>query len=76
MQQHVKTRSDAPAGFFAVEAAGLEWLAAAKGARVARVAAVARDRIVLERIIEAQFCTFLAPVAGFLRTSSTSARNE
>ncbi|WP_285137823.1 fructosamine kinase family protein [Microbacterium sp. lyk4-40-TSB-66] len=54
MEQHVKTRSDAPAGFFAVEAAGLEWLAAAEGARVARVAAVARDRIVLERVAEAR----------------------
>jgi fructosamine-3-kinase len=54
MQQHEKTRSDAPDGFFAVEAAGLEWLAQARGARVARVAAVAHDRIVLERIAEAR----------------------
>lgn len=53
MEQHVKTRSDAPAGFFAVEAEGLRWLAAAGGARVARVASVADDRIALERVAEA-----------------------
>ncbi len=54
MEQHVKTRSDAPAGFFAVEAAGLRWLADAGGVRVARVGAVADDRIVLERIAAAR----------------------
>lgn len=54
MEQHVKTRSDAPAGFFAVEAAGLRWLADAGGARIARVAAVADDRIALERVAEAR----------------------
>lgn len=54
MEQHVKTRSDAPAGFFAVEAAGLAWLAEAGGARVARVADVADDRIVLECIAPAR----------------------
>ena len=52
MEQHVKTRSDAPAGFFAVEAAGLRWLAEARGARVARVTGVADDRIALERVPE------------------------
>jgi fructosamine-3-kinase len=54
MEQHVKTRSDAPAGFFAVEAAGLGWLAAAGGVRVAGVVAVADDGIALERIAEAR----------------------
>ncbi|MDQ1122731.1 fructosamine kinase family protein [Microbacterium trichothecenolyticum] len=53
MQQHVKSRPDAPAGFFAAEAAGLRWLAAAGGARIARVIDVADDRIALERIAEA-----------------------
>jgi len=52
MEQHVKTRADAPAGFFAAEAAGLRWLADAGGARVVRVDAVEPDRIVLERIVE------------------------
>ena len=47
-----KRRADAPDGFFAVEAAGLAWLAAAGGCPVARVVEVHRDRIVLERISE------------------------
>lgn len=53
MQQHVKTRAGAPAGFFAAEAAGLRWLASAGGARIARVVDVGVDRIALERISEA-----------------------
>ncbi len=52
MEQHVKTRRDAPAGFFAAEAAGLRWLAEAAGARIAEVFEVADQRIVLERIAE------------------------
>lgn len=52
MEQHVKTRSDAPVGFFAAEAAGLRWLADARGARIARVLDVAEGRIALERIDE------------------------
>lgn len=52
MEQHVKTRADAPAGFFAAEAAGLTWLAAAGGVRIARVGEVTEDRIALERIAE------------------------
>ncbi|KEP74904.1 fructosamine kinase [Microbacterium sp. SUBG005] len=52
MEQHVKTRSDAPAGFFAAEAAGLLWLADAQGARIAKVLDVAEGRIALERIAE------------------------
>jgi fructosamine-3-kinase len=45
-----KTRDDAPPGFFAAEAAGLHWLGAAAGVRVARVIAVESSAIVLERI--------------------------
>ncbi len=49
----VKTRTDAPPGFFEAEAAGLRWLAEAEpagGARIARVLAVEAGRIELERI--------------------------
>jgi len=46
----VKTRPGAPARFFEAEAAGLRWLAAARGARIARVIEVSPGRIVLERI--------------------------
>ncbi len=42
-----KTRPDAPAGFFAIEAAGLEWLRAAAGAPVPEVLGVADDLLVL-----------------------------
>lgn len=45
-----KSRPDAPDGFFEAEAAGLRWLAAAGGVRVADVVDVAPGRIVLERI--------------------------
>jgi len=48
----VKTRPGAPAGFFAVEAAGLRWLAAARGVAVAAPLEVADDRIVVERVSE------------------------
>lgn len=47
-----KRRSNAPNGFFAVEAAGLAWLAAANGAAVVRVLDVKTDEIVLERVSE------------------------
>lgn len=46
-----KHRSGAPAGFFACEAAGLRWLAAAPGgAAVVRVLAVHDDALELERV--------------------------
>ncbi len=46
-----KHRSGAPAGFFACEAAGLRWLAAAPGGTaVARVLAVHDDALELERL--------------------------
>ena len=52
-EEYVKRRCDAPAGFFEVEAAGLDWLAAAEadgGVRVARVRSVHPGRLVLERV--------------------------
>ncbi|MEZ3156350.1 fructosamine kinase family protein [Microbacterium sp. BWR-S6Y] len=52
MEQLVKTRADAPAGFFAAEAAGLGWLAEARGARIARVIDTGALEIVLERVAE------------------------
>lgn len=46
-----KSRPDAPAGFFACEAAGLRWLAAAAGGpRVVRVLGVAADGLELEEL--------------------------
>ncbi|MCC4249078.1 MULTISPECIES: fructosamine kinase family protein [Microbacterium] len=50
MERLVKTRDDAPDGFFAAEAAGLAWLAAAGGVRVVEVLETAPTRIVLERV--------------------------
>lgn len=46
----MKTRRDAPPGFFEAEAAGLAWLAVAGGAGVASVIEVGPGRIVLQRI--------------------------
>lgn len=45
-----KERLDAPPGFFACEAAGLRWLAAAGGARVVRVLRVDPHGLDLERL--------------------------
>lgn len=53
MSGFVKERFDAPPGFFEAEAAGLAWLAAAAGAAVVRVVAVAPGRIELQRLIPA-----------------------
>lgn len=50
MQTIVKRRDDAPDGFFEAEAAGLAWLAAGGGVRVARVAAVGPGWIELDRV--------------------------
>lgn len=50
MSTVVKAKPDAPDRFFGAEAAGLAWLAAAGGARVAGVVAVEPGRIELERI--------------------------
>jgi len=45
-----KARADAPPGFFACEAAGLAWLAAAGGARVVQVLDVSDDHLDLVRL--------------------------
>jgi len=47
---HRKSRQDAPAGFFACEAAGLRWLAAAGGVPVVEVLDVADDHLDLVRL--------------------------
>lgn len=47
---YTKSRPDAPAGFFATEAAGLDWLAAAGGARVVEVQQVEESALVLDRL--------------------------
>ncbi|MGU3293697.1 fructosamine kinase family protein [Williamsia sp. M5A3_1d] len=50
---HIKTRACAHPDFFAAEAAGLRWLAAA-GAPVVEVIEVGRERIVLSRLTQAR----------------------
>jgi len=49
-----KRRPGAPAGFFEVEAAGLRWLAAAGGARLARVIEVTPTALTVERVESAR----------------------
>lgn len=48
-----KQRSDAPAGFFAAEAAGLAWLAEPRAVPVVEVRAVAEDGLRLEHLASA-----------------------
>ena len=49
----VKRRVGAPAGYFAVEAAGLRWLAAVRaGSRVVEPLEVGADQLVLPRLPE------------------------
>lgn len=48
-----KRRDDAPAGFFACEAAGLAWLTVAGGPRVVRTLAVTRTGLDLELLVPA-----------------------
>jgi len=50
MTSVVKQDATKPAGFFEAEAAGLQWLAAAGGARVVDVISVGPGRIELERV--------------------------
>ena len=50
----MKRRDDAPEGFFEAEAAGLAWLAAARGVRTVGVVAVSPGRIELERVHDAR----------------------
>lgn len=47
---YIKTRADAPEGFFAAEAAGLRWLAVPGGAPVVGVHDVSRTRLVIDRL--------------------------
>jgi fructosamine-3-kinase len=47
---YTKTRTGAPAGFFAAEAAGLRWLAVPGGAAVVRVHEVTRESLTIDRI--------------------------
>lgn len=49
-ESYTKSRQDAPPGFFATEAAGLRWLAAAEGAPVVGVQRVAESALVLDRL--------------------------
>lgn len=49
---YVKQRPDAPAGFYEAEAAGLRWLADARGVATAAVLAIEEGRIELERVRE------------------------
>src|SRR5665811_1705650 len=44
----VKTRPNAPAGFFLRESEGLRWLASANGAKVPKVLGASEDCIILE----------------------------
>ncbi|MCA0250961.1 MAG: fructosamine kinase family protein [Actinobacteria bacterium] len=50
MAGFAKRRPAAPPGFFEVEAAGLRWLAAAGGVRMAAVLELRRNALILERI--------------------------
>ncbi len=50
MADFVKSRASAPAGFFALEAAGLRWLAVDGGVRCARVVAFDDSSLTLERL--------------------------
>lgn len=53
MEEFTKRRPLAPPAFFQVEAAGLRWLAAAGGARIATVVDVSRDSLTLGWVPEA-----------------------
>ncbi|MFD5868452.1 fructosamine kinase family protein [Corynebacterium sp. NPDC060344] len=64
---HVKTRPGAPAGFFALEAAGLRWLKepeADGGARVVDVLDVGRNKLVLRKIEAGQASSSKARAFG------------
>ncbi len=52
METFIKTRTDAPAGFFACEAAGLRWLEVPGGPRVVQVVDVGPQSLSLERLTE------------------------
>lgn len=53
MTTYVKSRADAPPGFFACEAAGLRWLSVPGGPRVVGVRAVSATALELDRLVPA-----------------------
>jgi fructosamine-3-kinase len=67
-----KSRAGAPAGFFAVEAAGLRWLAAAGGVAVAEPLSVGSDQIALPYV--AQRPPTVADAEAFGRALATTHR--
>jgi hypothetical protein len=60
----VKTNNDAPPGFFALEAAGLRWLAVDGGARCARVFAHDERSLTLEQALMAHRHATLQAISG------------
>lgn len=60
----IKTRSQAPAGFFQREAEGLDWLRSAGGARVPQVWGVDDDCLILEWVEPGKPTTDLAEAFG------------
>ncbi|MGA8986937.1 fructosamine kinase family protein [Aeromicrobium sp.] len=60
----IKTRPQAPEGFFLREAEGLEWLGGAHGAKVPRVLAVAEDCLIIDWIEPSKPTTDLAERFG------------
>jgi len=68
MSDFIKSHRGAPAGFFAAEAAGLEWLAAPGAVPVVSVLDVGPDRLVLQRLASA------APDAQAARTFGAGLR--
>ncbi len=64
MEEFTKRRTLAPSGFFEVEAAGLRWLAAAGGAKVATVLDLSPVSLTLRRVPEAVPTADAAEVFG------------
>lgn len=64
MTGHTKSRREAPPGFFAVEAAGLDWLRVPGGVPVARVLGVTADSITVEQVIQGVATAELAAAFG------------
>ncbi len=76
MDTVVKKNADAPLGFFEAEAAGIAWLAGARGAAIASVVAVSPGRIEIERIAQAAATADAAHAFGrdLARTHAAGAR--
>ncbi|WP_179498939.1 fructosamine kinase family protein [Leifsonia sp. AK011] len=77
MEAFTKSRQDAPVGFFEAEAAGLDWLTAAHGARTVAVIDVAPGRIRLEWVPEVPPTRTAARAFGsaLARTHAAGARS-